>query len=230
MPVMREPGRRSNAVHAPGSEGQRALPRALRTEIDRAGFYPAVVTDVLGSTLAGEAVTAHLVHLETTFDVDDDLRRHVTVLALTETRLVIVHADDHTDSPDADRHGPVAADPDAPPAPAARTYAAVTAEAIPLSGIHGVVTTHIVDRPEGHRPGTPPLEVTIGVAWGIASRIDLEPAACDNPDCDADHGYTGSVTADDLSLRVSAAAEGRPAVDAALAFARALSAATVRRP
>jgi len=226
---MREPGRRADAVRPSASAGQRDLPGALRSEIDRAGFYPAVVTDVLGSTLADETVLAHLVHLETTFDVDDDLRRHVTVLALTDTRLVIVHADDHTDTPEVDRHGPVAVDPDAAPPAPDRTYAAVTAEAIPLSRVHGVVTTHILDRPERHRPGTPPLEVTIGVAWGIASRIDIEPAACDNPDCDADHGYTGSVTADDLSLRVSAAAEGRPAVEAALAFARALSAATARR-
>lgn len=221
---MRESGRRA-AVHSAGRSGQPALPAALRDEIDRAGFYPAVVTDVLEATLGDEAVEGHLVHLETTFDADDDLRRHVTVLALTGTRLVIVHADDHTDQP-GEAHAP--AGPDAPPA--AHTYAAVTAEAIPLTGIHGVVTTHIIDRPEQHRPGSLPLEVTIGVAWGIASRIDVEPAACDNPECDADHGYTGSVTADDLSLRVSAAAEGSKAVQAALAFARALSAATARRP
>lgn len=224
---MREPGRRAAAPHSAGRSGQPVLPPALRDEIDRAGFYPAVVADVLESTLGDEGVEAHLVHLETTFDADDDLRRHVTVLGLTATRLVIVHADDHTDQPD---EGHAAAAPDSPPVTAARTYAAVTAEAIPLTGIHGVVTTHIIDRPEQHRPGSLPLEVTIGVAWGIASRIDIEPAACDNPECEADHGYTGSVTADDLSLRVSSAAEGSSAVQAALAFARALSAATAQRP
>ncbi len=29
------------------------------------------------------------------------------------------------------------------------------------------------------------------VGWGGINRIDLEPAACADPDCDADHGYTG---------------------------------------
>jgi hypothetical protein len=43
--------------------------------------------------------------------------------------------------------------------------------------------------------------------WGAVSRIDLEPAACGDPNCEADHGYTGSSTADDLSLRVSEAGD-----------------------
>jgi hypothetical protein len=221
---MREHGRRAAAAH---HDTPSAVTAALRADIDRAGFYPAVVIDVLEATLGEEAVVAHLVHLETTFDVDDDLRRHVTVLVLTGSRLVIVHADDHTDDADADRHGPTLVE-STTPAPA-RTYAAVTAEAIPLVAVHGVVTTHIIDRPDRHRQGAPPREVTIGVAWGIANRLDLEPAACDNPECDADHGYTGSMTADDLSLRISADAEGVPAVREALTFARALSAATARR-
>lgn len=223
---MREPGHRPVAKQ---TGARAALSDRMLADIDRAGFYPAVVTDVLDTTLGGEDVVSHFVHLETTFDVDDDLRRHVTVLSLTPTRLVIVHADDHTEGPDDDRHGPTLPDTAARPA-AVHTYAAVTAEAIPLASVTGVVTTHIIDRPERHRAGQPPRELTIGVAWGIANRLDLEPAACDNPDCDADHGYTGSLTADDLSLRVSSDAEGVGAVQDALAFARALSAATARRP
>ena len=52
--------------------------------------------------------------------------------------------------------------------------------------------------------------LTIG--WGGVCRLDLEPAACADPECDADHGYTGMLAADDFSLRVSAAAEGPDAV------------------
>jgi hypothetical protein len=57
-------------------------------------------------------------------------------------------------------------------------------------------------------------------------RIDLEPAGCADPECEADHGYTGLLTSDDFSLRVSAAAEGPEAVANLLGFAGALSART----
>ena len=59
------------------------------------------------------------------------------------------------------------------------------------------------------------------------SRLDLEPATCGDPECDADHGYSGTATTDDLSVRVSEAGDGRDAVAQALAFARAVSAATL---
>ena len=39
-------------------------------------------------------------------------------------------------------------------------------------------------------------------------RIDLEQASCDDPECEADHGYTGALVGDDLTVRMSAAAEG----------------------
>jgi hypothetical protein len=54
------------------------------------------------------------------------------------------------------------------------------------------------------------------------------PASCSDPECEADHGYTGTSTADDLSVRVSAEGDGAEAVLRALEFARALSAATAR--
>ena len=66
--------------------------------------------------------------------------------------------------------------------------------------------------------------LTIG--WGGVSRIDLEPAACADPECEADHGYTGVLASDDFSLRVSSAADGQGAVDELLEFAESLSART----
>ena len=66
--------------------------------------------------------------------------------------------------------------------------------------------------------------MTIG--WGGVSRIDLEPAGCSDPECDADHGYTGVLASDDFSLRVSAAADGNDAVAGLLSFAESLSART----
>jgi hypothetical protein len=56
--------------------------------------------------------------------------------------------------------------------------------------------------------------------------MDLEPAGCDDPSCEADHGYTGVLSADDFSLRVSAAADGADAVVGLLSFAEQLSART----
>ena len=69
---------------------------------------------------------------------------------------------------------------------------------------------------------------SLTVGWGAVARLDLEPATCGDPECEADHGYTGTSTADDLCVRVSAEGDGAEAVLRALEFARALSAATAR--
>jgi hypothetical protein len=186
------------------------LPEALRTEIERAGYYPALVVDVLDVAVAGEDVRSFLVYPETTID-RVEVRRHVTVLALTPTRLVVAHADDH----DPDESSP-------------QPYASASTEAVPLAQIRSVVLQHVVGTPERHRAGTPPRELSLTIAWGSLSRVDLEPASCADPACEADHGYTGTIAADDITVRVSSVAEGAEAVAGAVAFARALSAATVR--
>ena len=67
------------------------------------------------------------------------------------------------------------------------------------------------------------MVLTLG--WGAVSRLDLEPATCSDPDCEGDHGYTGTATADDLSVRVSEVGDGAEGVQQALAFASAVNAA-----
>jgi len=182
------------------------LPGDLTRAIERAGYYPALVADVVRAALGGQDVVSHLVHQETTFD-HDAVRRHITVLALTESRLVIAHADDHTDEQAG--HEDVAT---------------ATTESVPLSAVRGVMLTHVVARPQEYRPGSLGREITLSLGWGAVSRLDLVPATCADPDCEADHGYEGSVSSDDISLRISAEAEGEAALDQALAFARELSA------
>ena len=86
-----------------------------------------------------------------------------------------------------------------------------------------VVTRMIANPTAGPQP---PAEAVLTIGWGGVSRIDLEPAGCNDPQCDADHGYTGVLASDDFSLRVSAAADGSDAVDGLLAFAESLSART----
>src|SRR3954468_2502137 len=184
------------------------LPRELLAGVERAGYYPTLVTDALDVAIAGEEVRSYLVHQETTFD-RVEVRRHVTVLALTPTRLVVAHADDH--------------DPDAL---SSEPYASASTEAVPLSKVSSVVLSHAVTQPEQHRTGAVPRELSLTIGWGSLTRVDLEPASCADPDCEADHGYTGTLAAEDITVRLSAEAEGEDAVRAAVEFARVLSAAT----
>ncbi len=187
---------------------QPTLPPTLTDDIDRAGYYPALVAQVVDTAVAGEAVHAHLVHQETTFD-SEEVRRHITVLVVTSSRLVVAHADDH---------GPDEGSP--------TTYASASTEAVPLHQVRTVVLQHLVPEPAQHTPGALPHELSLTIGWGSVHRVDLEPAACADPSCEADHGYTGSIAGDDIVVRVASAAEGGDAVADALAFARALSAAT----
>jgi hypothetical protein len=169
----------------------------LRQAIHRTGYYPEVVTDGVFSAAGGE---------ETTFD-HEEVRRHLTALLLTPTRLVIAHTDEHPGD-------------DMLPEP----YTSTTTEAVTLTSIRTVVVTRMVANPTAGV--APPAEAVLTIGWGGVGRIDLEPAACSDPSCDADHGYTGTLAGDDYTLRVSAAAEGADAVGGLLAFADALSART----
>ncbi|MBP8879665.1 MAG: phosphodiesterase [Dermatophilaceae bacterium] len=179
------------------------LPAEVRTEIERAGYYPALVADVVGAAVGAASVEAYLVHQETTFD-QDSVRRHITVLVMTPATLVVVHADDHDDHDHA--------------------VATATSETIPLAAVRGVMVTHVVASPDAYVPGTLGREITLTLGWGTVSRVDVMPASCGDPQCDAEHGFEGSISADDISLRISAAADGQPALARAIHFARTLSA------
>jgi hypothetical protein len=184
----------------------------LRAAIDLVGYYPAVVADAVESALAGEVVLSYVIHHEPTFD-HDEVRRHVTVLVLTPSRMVVAHTDEHP--PD-----------DLLPAP----YASTSTEAVPLEQVGSVAVTRMVANPAGEsEPGaTDVSEAVLTVGWGAVRRVDLEPATCSDPDCVADHGYTGTLAAEDFALRISSSADGQDAVNRLLDFAKALSAATVR--
>jgi hypothetical protein len=193
--------------------GMTDVTQELRTAIEESGYYPDVVSDAVKAAVAGEQVVSFLVHHEPTIDERDEVRRHVTVLVLTPSRLILAHTDEH--APD-----------DLLPAP----YTSSSTEAVTLSSVRSVVVNRMVANPETYAgqavpsPGANEAVLTIG--WGAVGRIDLEPAGCADPDCEADHGYTGVLTSDDFSLRVSAAAEGPRAVADLLGFADALSART----
>ncbi|GAA4698474.1 DUF5998 family protein [Nocardioides nanhaiensis] len=180
--------------------------RDLRRAIDRTGYYPEVVADGVQGAVGGEPVAAYFVHHEPTFE-RDEVRRHQSVVVLTPSRLILAHTDEH--APD-----------DLLPEP----YTSTSTESVRLSSITSVVVTRMTANPTSGPKR--PAEAVLTIGWGGVARVDLEPAGCSDPECDADHGYTGVLSSDDFSLRVSAAADGTDAVNGLLAFADALSART----
>ncbi len=67
--------------------------QGLRAAIERSGYYPALVAEAVEAAVGGEPVASYLVHQETTFD-SNEVRRHVTVLVLTEHRFIVSHTDE----------------------------------------------------------------------------------------------------------------------------------------
>jgi Family of unknown function (DUF5998) len=183
----------------------------LWADVDRSGYYPELMADSLRATLGTERALAHVVHQETTLDDSMGIRRHVTVLATTPTRLIVCHTDEHPAS-------------ELTPYP----HATTTTEVVPLSRIASVALTTTVANPAEYVPGGSYREATLVVGWGAISHLDLEPATCGDENCEADHGYSGTLTADDLSLRVSQDGDGAPVVAQAIRFATVLSEAAAR--
>lgn len=179
---------------------------ALYELISRSGYHPEVVSAGLRDAVAGEDVISFIVQHEPTFD-REEIRRHMTVLVMTPTRLVLVHTDEHP-ADELVQH----------------PYTSTSCEAISLGRIDSVVVTRIVA--DG---STEPTEAMLSIGWGAMRRIDLEPAQCADPECEADHGYTGALSADDFTLRSSSTAEGGAAVERLMEFARKLSESTSAR-
>ncbi|HXZ70577.1 MAG TPA: DUF5998 family protein [Streptosporangiaceae bacterium] len=182
----------------------------LRSAIERSGYYPGLVADAVSAALGSEAVVSFVVQGEALFDPAMEVRRHMSVLVLTPTRLIYSHTDEN---PAED--------------PSARPQAETSTEAVRFSRISSVAVTRVVPDPVSYVAGvTMPSEVVLTIGWNVLSHVELEPAHCGDENCEADHGYSGTITADDLALRVSEAADGEEAVRQVLAFASALSAAT----
>jgi hypothetical protein len=192
----------------------RATAGSMLSAIERSGYYPGLVADAVSSAVGSDPVISYVVHHDAHFDPGMEVRRHMTVLALTPTRLVYSHTDEYP----ADE-----ADPDA------RPQAETSSEAVRFGRISSVALTRVIHDPASYVPGTTlPSEVVLTIGWNVMSHLELEPAHCGDENCEADHGYTGTVTADDVALRVSVAADGEEAVRQVLAFAQALSEATSR--
>jgi Family of unknown function (DUF5998) len=188
----------------------RATADGLRAAIERSGYYPGLVADAVNSALGSETVVSYFVHHDAVFDPAMEVRRHMTVLVLTPTRLIYSHTDE-----------------DPAEEPGDRPQAETSTEAVRFSRISSVAVTRVVPDPASYVPGvTMPSEVMLTIGWNVLSHVELEPAHCGDENCEADHGYSGTITADDFTLRVSEAADGEDAVRQVLAFANALAEAT----
>ncbi len=181
----------------------------LREAIVNRGFFPSLVLDSVLSSLGDEDIVEFVVHYEPTFS-HDSLGRHMTVLVLTPTRLLCSHTDEVADE--------------------ARGISATSSlDAVPLRELGAVTLTKVVN--QRVQPGSAQhpqmadphlVETWLTLGWLTTRRIDLEPASCSDPMCEADHGYTGVSSSEDMVIRMSPAADGKDEVERLVNFATAL--------
>lgn len=182
----------------------------MMSAIERSGYYPGLIADAVSAAIGDEPVVSYFVHHDAHFDPGLEVRRHMTVLALTPTRLIYSHTDEYP----ADDN-----------VPGSRPQAETSTEAIRCARISSVALTRVIPDPARYERGvTMPSEVVLTIGWNAVRHIELEPAHCGDETCEADHGYSGALTSDDVTMRISEAADGAEAVAQALTFVQALSA------
>lgn len=180
------------------SQSPEAIVAALKREVEECRFFPELVWSSVSGALGHQPMLGHLVHHEASF-ATGDLQRHLTVLVLTPRQLIISHTDEQ-DAGDPNR-------------------AITSAEVVALRAIHSAVVTRSVSQPEKWpRKGAQLVEAWLSIAWGAASRLDIGPANCEDPQCTAEHGWTGMLVPNDLTVRMSPAGDGWPSVERLVAF------------
>ncbi|WP_051130779.1 DUF5998 family protein [Nesterenkonia alba] len=195
----------------------------LQQAIERGGFYPALVHHTVTDALDGREATHQIVHVDTHFDMEE-VHRHITVLALAEDVVVVAHLDDH----DADDQPGTYPHDDAGPSASGDVVARISTEVVPVRRLGSVILSEVHRRPEQFDPQRGLAEVTLTMNWSGGARFDSMPADCGNPECVADHGDTGTVSPEDIVLRIAATAEGDTAVEEARSFVKALRRACLK--
>ncbi len=177
---------------------QPTLAAHLKQEVEDCRFFPELAWATVASAIGSQPMLGYLVHHEASF-ATGDLQRHLTVLVLTDKQLLISHTDEQ-DAGDPNR-------------------AITSAEVVALKAIHSAVVTRSVKHPEQFPGnGSQLVEAWLTLAWGAASRLDIGPASCEDPQCEADHGWTGMSVPNDLTVRMSPAGDGWPSVERLIAF------------
>ena len=81
----------SPAAGSATSEAPQDAAVELAQQVELAGYYPELVLDTLRLATGEEEILSGMVQSETTFA--EAVHRHLTVLALTPSRLIIVNID-----------------------------------------------------------------------------------------------------------------------------------------
>ncbi len=165
-------------------------------KIDRTGFYPGLVSAALRRALGTVDPIASICQTDAAFD-RGSIFRHLTLAALGESVLVFIHVDELEDG-----------------------SAAVATTTHPLAQLGSLAVMEVWSDPAHHAEL---MELTLTLDLGAMRRSEIEPAHCEDPHCTADHGYSATSFPDDLTIRVSRAADGENELEAAYAFAQALS-------
>ncbi len=189
--------------------GASDIPDQMKADIEDCGYFPQIVIRAISQSLGGEPVVSWLVNQETAFN-NEEFHRHLTVLVLTQKRLIANHTDDVQE--DGISKGAI-----------------TTTESVGLDRINSVVLSHVYEiQGEENTSDLTESEATFSLGWQVMNRIDLEPATCADPQCEVDHGYTGRALAEDLSIRMSATADGTDNLAKLIDFATALQQMTAR--
>ena len=126
MATMTTHSGRSSATGPASHEASQEAFADLVQQVELAGYYPELVLDTLRLATGEEEILSGMVQSETTFA--EAVHRHLTVLALTPSRLIIVHVRRHPSR----RRSP---------------GALATSEAVPLSRIRSMALTRGVADP-----------------------------------------------------------------------------------
>ncbi len=173
-------------------------------------FHVDTLERVVRQLNGGDFPSTSMFQLETTFD-DDSVFRHFDYLGLRNGILTSVHIDEL----------PVGV----------HWYASVT----PVSRVTGVEIgqstvppSYVVpeeDFPPTHPHGFPREEaLTVMISIEGRALVEMEPLACEDPHCEADHGMVGGTKNEGLVMTFEEESENTSAVEA-LAFVGALVAA-----
>ena len=176
-----------------------ALPADLLTELETAGYFPRRRLPRACSVRCTARVPWRTsIRPETTFD-GPEVRRHLTVLVLTATHLLVTHLDDDP----ADALNP--------------SQVVSTTERVRLRGSSSTGLSQVFDTDGSRSPGRE-AEITLGITWnGSHAWISSVPSAR-TPTARSTMDTRARIAPSDLALRVSALADGDDAVDAALRF------------
>src|ERR1700722_5524761 len=135
-----------------------ATEEGLRAAIERSGYYPGLVTDAVASALGPEPIVSYFVTHDALFDPGMEVRRHISVLVLTPTRLIYSHTDEHP-----------AAEPEG------RPQAETSTEAIKFTRISTVALTRVVPDPASYVGGETRLsEMLLLIGCIVLAHVELE--------------------------------------------------------